>query len=82
VVMNIGDVFTTGPKEAAHVIDEMIKPAEVIPSHTNEVGTQGGKVIAGTKTDRFIKATRVPVRVPLSGKTMSFNGGGKCVAGC
>jgi L-ascorbate metabolism protein UlaG (beta-lactamase superfamily) len=82
VVMNIGDVFTTGPKEAAHVIDEMIKPAEVIPSHANEVGTQGGKVIAGTKTDQFIKATKVPVRVPLSGKTMSFNGGGKCVAGC
>ncbi len=82
VVMNIGDVFTTGPREAAHVINEMVRPAEVIPSHTNEVGTQGGKVIAGTKTETFIKATKVPVRVPLSGKTMSFDGGGRCVAGC
>jgi L-ascorbate metabolism protein UlaG (beta-lactamase superfamily) len=50
VVMNIGDVFTTGPREAAHVINDMVKPTEVIPSHANEVGTQGGKVVPGTKT--------------------------------
>jgi hypothetical protein len=24
----------------------------------------------------------VPVHIPLSGKTMEFDGGGKCVAGC
>jgi L-ascorbate metabolism protein UlaG (beta-lactamase superfamily) len=82
VVMNIGDVFTTGPREAAHVINDMVKPTEVIPSHANEVGTQGGKVVPGTKTDQFIKLSKVPVRVPLSGKTMSFDGGGRCVAGC
>ena len=82
VVMNIGDVFTTGPREAAHVINDMVKPTEVIASHANEVGTQGGKVVAGTKTDQFIKLSKVPVRVPLSGKTMSFDGGGRCVAGC
>jgi hypothetical protein len=39
-------------------------------------------VVPGTKTDQFIKLSKVPVRVPLSGKTMSFDGGGRCVAGC
>jgi len=81
-VMNIGDVFTTGPREAAHVINNMVKPASVIPSHANEVATQGGKVVAGSRTDIFIKAVKVPVHLPLSGRTMEFNSGGKCVAGC
>lgn len=81
-VINIGDVFTTGPTEAAHVINEMVKPAEVILSHANEVGTKGGKVVAGSRTDTFIKATKVPAHVPLSGKTMAFDGRGKCVSGC
>ena len=47
VVMNIGDGFTTGPVEAAYVINELVKPAAVIASHANEVGTGGGKVRAG-----------------------------------
>ncbi len=82
VVMNIGDTYTTGPTEAAYVINDLIKPASVIASHANEVGTEGGKVIAGTKTETFIKATNVPVYLPLSGKTLSFDGAGKCTAGC
>ncbi len=81
-VMNIGDVLTTGPTEAAYVINELVKPASVIASHANEVGTVGGKVRAGSKTEAFIKATKVPVHVPLSGKTMEFDAGGKCTAGC
>jgi L-ascorbate metabolism protein UlaG (beta-lactamase superfamily) len=81
-VMNIGDGFTTGPTEAAYVINELVKPNEVIASHVNEVGTVGGKVRAGSKTEAFIKAVSVPVRVPLSGKTMEFNEDGKCAAGC
>lgn len=82
VVMNIGDIFTTGPVEAAWVINELIKPAAVIPSHANQPSTEGGKVIAGTRTDTFIKASKVPVHVPLSGRTMSFNQKGKCTDGC
>jgi L-ascorbate metabolism protein UlaG (beta-lactamase superfamily) len=81
-VMNIGDVLTTGPAEAAYVINELVKPASVIASHANEVGTVGGKVRPGSKTEAFIKATKVPVHVPLSGKTMEFDAGGKCTAGC
>jgi L-ascorbate metabolism protein UlaG (beta-lactamase superfamily) len=81
-VMNIGDGFTTGPVEAAYVINELVKPASVIASHANEVGTEGGKVRPGSKTEAFIKATKVPVHVPLSGKTMEFDAAGKCTAGC
>jgi len=29
-----------------------------------------------------MKAVKVPVHVPLSGKTMEFDSNGKCVAGC
>lgn len=82
VVINIGDTYTTGPKEAAYVVNEMIKPASVIPSHANEAATKGGKVIADSRTDTFIKASRVPVYLPLSGRSMEFDATGKCVAGC
>ena len=81
-VINIGDGFTTGPREAAYVINELVKPTAVIASHANEVGTREGKVVPGSKTETFIKASQVPVHVPLSGRTMSFDAAGKCVAGC
>jgi len=82
VVMNIGGIFTTGPKEAAFVINELVKPKAVIASHANQVSTKGGKVQPGTNTDVFMKAVKVPVHVPLSGRTMEFDGGAKCVKGC
>lgn len=81
-VMNIGDGFCTGPAEAAFVINELVKPATVIASHVNEVGTVEGAVRPGSKTEAFIKASRVPVAVPLSGRTMEFNAAGLCTAGC
>jgi L-ascorbate metabolism protein UlaG (beta-lactamase superfamily) len=82
VVMNIGDTFTTGPTEAAFVINELVKPNAVIASHANEVATKNGKVIVGTKTETFSKATKVPVYVPLSGHTLEFDSRGNCVSGC
>lgn len=30
----------------------------------------------------FARTVQVPVYVPLSGKTMEFDGAGKCTAGC
>lgn len=82
VVMNIGDTFTTGPTEAAFVVNELIKPTSVIPSHANEQATEGGAVVAGSRTDRFMKAVSVPAHLPLSGRTMEFDGKGNCVTGC
>jgi L-ascorbate metabolism protein UlaG (beta-lactamase superfamily) len=82
VVMNIGDTYTTGPTEAAYVVNELIRPVSVIASHANEEATSGGKVLPGTRTETFIKAASMPVHVPLSGVTMSFDGSGVCVGGC
>lgn len=82
VVINIGDTFTTGPAEAAWVVNKLIKPGSVIVSHANQPSTKAGKVIEGTRTAAFIQASKVPVHVPLSGLTMTFNNKGNCLAGC
>ena len=81
-VMNMGDGFTTGPAEAAYVVNDLVKPASVIPSHANEVGSVDGKVRPGSRTEAFVKAATMPVHVPLSGRTMEFDAAGRCVAGC
>ena len=83
VVFNIGDIFTTGPEEAAFAINELIEPTTVIPSHANEIATSSGAVIPGTKTARFMQLVdRADVVPPLSGQVMQFDGAGHCVAGC
>lgn len=82
VVINIGNTFTTGPAEAAYVVNELIQPASAIASHANEAATKDGIVIPNTKTDLFIQSTDVSVYVPLSGQTMGFNKAGKCTSGC
>lgn len=82
VVMNIGDTYTTGPKEAAYVINDLIEPASVIASHANEAATAGGELKQGTRTSLFRDLAEVPVHVPLSGKTMAFDAGGACTSGC
>ncbi|CAN5572737.1 hypothetical protein BH11PSE7_BH11PSE7_25840 [soil metagenome] len=81
-VMNMGDGFTTGPAEASFVMNELVKPVSVIASHSNEVSTVGGKPRPGSKAEAFIKLAKMPVYLPLSGKTMEFDAGGKCAAGC
>lgn len=81
-VMNIGGVFSTGPQEAAYVMNELVKPNAVIASHANEAATKNGKIMPPTKTAAFKAATHVPVYASLSGKTMEFDGQGKCTGGC
>ena len=81
-VINIGDTFTTGPKEAAYVVNDLIQAKAVIASHANEAATENGKVRPGTRTAEFIGLVKAPVHVPLSGKSMSFDGEANCVAGC
>ena len=77
VVINIGDTFTTGPVEAAWVVNKLIKPNGVIVSHANQPSTKDGKVIDGTRVDEFTRLSKVPVHVPLSGVTMDVNGEGQ-----
>ncbi len=77
-VLNIGDEFSMGPKEAAFAALTLIEPASVIPSHANERATSGGSIIADTKTERFFDLVNptIPVHVPLSDITMEFDGTG------
>ena len=83
VVMNIGDTYTTGPAEAAWVINELIKPRAVIASHANEAATLDGKLLTNTRSLLFKKRVkRIPVLLPLSGVSMSFNAKGQCVENC
>ncbi|NMG15870.1 MBL fold metallo-hydrolase [Aromatoleum bremense] len=81
-VINIGGTFTTGPAEAAYVINEMVKPNAVIASHANEAATRNGQLLPETRTAQFGKAVTVPMRVPLSGRTMTFDADAKCLSGC
>jgi L-ascorbate metabolism protein UlaG (beta-lactamase superfamily) len=83
VVMNIGGFpFTTGPAEAAYVVNDLVRPNSVIASHANEPATVSGKLVPTSRTATFQKAARMPVHVPLSGRTMEFDGSGRCASGC
>jgi L-ascorbate metabolism protein UlaG (beta-lactamase superfamily) len=83
VVMNIGGFpFTTGPDEAAYVVNDLVRPNSVIASHANEPATVGGKLSPTSRTAAFQKAAKMPVYVPLSGRTMQFDGSGRCQSGC
>jgi len=59
-VINIGGTFTTGPAEAAYVVNELVRPNAVIASHANEPATEGGKLLADTRTMAFNSQTHGP----------------------
>src|SRR6266446_160009 len=97
MVINIGDLFTTGPEAAAFATTQLVRPRAVIPSHVNEAATAGGAVVPGSRTARFIAAVegghnddnghggdhrRIRVHVPKSGITMDYDARGTCVNGC
>ncbi len=81
-VMNVG-AFAMQSEAGAFAVNELLQPRAVIPSHVNEGATTGGKIIPGSKTKQFMDLVKGrPVHLPLSGKTMEFNGDAMCVAGC
>jgi hypothetical protein len=68
---------------AIYAIDELVRPASVIVSHVNEAATEGGKLRAGSRTAALIGTLKSrPAYPAISGRTMEFDGKGKCVAGC
>lgn len=83
VVLNMGDVFTMGPDDAVTTIQHLIRPRSVVVSHVNEAATSGGNVLAGTKTEYFMRNARgmADVIVPLSDVRLAFDGEGRCI-GC
>ncbi len=80
--LNYGSNALT-PEAAAYVVNTLVQPSSVIVSHVNEAATSGGKVLPTSRTAAFIALVKGrPVYPALSGKTMEFDGTGKCVAGC
>jgi L-ascorbate metabolism protein UlaG (beta-lactamase superfamily) len=80
-VINMGDIFTLGPDEAAFAARRLIKPRTVIPSHSQEASTTGG-VITGLRMGRLrdeLDRSGVRIVVPLSGVTREFDGRGECI---
>lgn len=82
-IINAGGIYTSGPKEAAYSINKLIRPKAVIPHHMNEAATENGKVKPGSKTALFESLiTDIPVYIPLSNRTLEFDGEARCHSGC
>lgn len=83
-IVNMGDVNTMGPEAAAWAVNELIKPKATMPTHANEESTRGGKPVPGSKVATFVKLVNrnITVHLPLSGKTMEFDGNARCIKGC
>ncbi len=70
-------------RSSAHVLNTLVRPASVILTHVNEAATEGGKLRPASRTAAIIKLFKGPVpHLAVSGRTMEFDGKGKCVAGC
>jgi hypothetical protein len=64
-------------------MNELVRPASVIFTHTNEAVTEGGKLRPAARAAAIGKLLKgVTPHLAISGRTMEFDGGGKCVAGC
>jgi len=80
-VINLGPnpgLFQSG----AYAINDLLQPASVIFTHVNEIGTEGGKLRAGSQTAALMKNVKAPAYLAISERTMEFDGMGKCVSGC
>jgi L-ascorbate metabolism protein UlaG (beta-lactamase superfamily) len=80
-VLNLGvnpGIYISG----AHAVNELIRPESVILTHVNEPATEGGKLRPKSKTAAVIKDLKHSAYLAISGRTMEFDGEGKCAAGC
>jgi L-ascorbate metabolism protein UlaG (beta-lactamase superfamily) len=80
-VLNLGvnaGAFNSG----AHAMNDLVRPASVILTHPNEPVTEGGKLRPLSRTASVMKQLKAPAYLAISGRTMEFDGKGKCVAGC
>ena len=82
-VVNMGDIFSMGPEEAAWAVNNLLKPKTAIPTHANDddpASTTGGVVNPGSRVETFINLVNKSskVIVPLSGVPISCDGKGNC----
>ena len=50
--------------------------------HANEPVTESGKLRPSSRTAALMKQLKAPAYLGISGRTLEFDGKGKCVAGC
>jgi hypothetical protein len=82
MMINLG-LTAVNAAAAAHVANDLVRPVAVIASHVNERATERGKLRPDSLTARFIALVKGrPVHLAISGRTMEFDGSGRCVAGC
>jgi L-ascorbate metabolism protein UlaG (beta-lactamase superfamily) len=81
-VLNLGPSAGT-VMSGAYAMNELVKPASVILTHPNEAVTEGGKLRPNSRTAAIIKELkRAAPHLAISGRTMEFDGRGRCVSGC
>lgn len=81
-VLNLGPSAGT-VMSAVYAMNELVRPASVILTHVNEAATEGGKLKPESRTTAVMKELkRVTPHLAISGRTMEFDGRGRCVAGC
>jgi L-ascorbate metabolism protein UlaG (beta-lactamase superfamily) len=80
-VLNLGPSAGT-VMSAAYAMNDLVRPASVILTHPNEAVTEGGKLRPTSRTAALIKQLKPTPHLAISGRTMEFDGKGKCVAGC
>jgi len=67
---------------AEFAVNELLRPESVILTHVNEPATEGGTLRPKSKTAAVIKQLKPDAHLAISGRTMEFDGEGKCVSGC
>ena len=87
VLINIGPggngPTALGPEDGVNVIQTLVRPTSVMPSHVGEQATSGGTLRGNSRTERFVRSVRpfVEVVLPVSDVTFAFDGEGRCI-GC
>jgi L-ascorbate metabolism protein UlaG (beta-lactamase superfamily) len=80
-VLNLGPSAVT-VMSATYAMNELVRPASVILTHPNEAVTESGKLRPASRAAALIKQLKATPHLAISGRTMEFDGKGKCVAGC
>ena len=87
MVINIGPggngPTALGTDDAIKVVQHLIRPITVMPSHVGEQATSGGKMQGNTRTELFARYAKAftDVVLPVSDVTLTFDGNGRCI-GC
>lgn len=87
MVLNIGPggngPTSLGHEDAIRVVQHLVRPTTVMPSHVGEQATAGGVLRANTRTELFVRNTKglTEIVLPLSDVPRMFDGDGRC-SGC